>query len=104
CTYIYERTNAYVICSCDNFTCTIFACSYTCGCPEGTFGDGTFCNTEDFCGDETLNTCGENSICMPVDGSFVCDCNEGFEDVDGMIGSAAGRAKADLNVGTATAS
>ena len=78
----------------DNASCTNNLGSFECNCKNGyagvssvngessgdeeSDGDGTVCENVDECGSEELNNCNANAVCTDSNGSFTCNCNDGF--------------------------
>ena len=56
----------------------------TCGCTTGFRNKGTLsaleCEDIDECAEDALGSCGANTICTNVLGSWMCQCNFGLED------------------------
>ena len=50
---------------------------YFCRCKSGFQGNGVECSNFDECS-EGSHTCGESAYCMDRNGSFVCECDDGF--------------------------
>ena len=59
---------------------------FTCSCPSTGYNDinndGTECIDIDECADGTAE-CDENASCINIPGTFICECNQGYQDIDG---------------------
>lgn len=59
---------------------------FTCSCPSTGYndinGDGTECIDIDECNDGSAE-CDDNASCINIPGSFICECNQGYQDIDG---------------------
>ena len=57
---------------------------YSCDCAEhyGPTGVNGTCEETNYC--DADPSCPENSSCSPIFGSYKCECNDFYEEVDGV--------------------
>jgi hypothetical protein len=65
----------------DNMTLAGTPNAQTIDCNVGYWGDGVTCSNIDECETDPV-PCGVHGNCSDTDGSFVCDCDDGYQQVD----------------------
>ncbi|XP_078573326.1 uncharacterized protein LOC144860112 [Branchiostoma floridae x Branchiostoma japonicum] len=59
--------------------CTNTLGGYTCECPSGYIGNGTYCRDVDECATSDATNCDDNAYCQNLAGGFTCVCEYGFK-------------------------